>query len=141
MNTALLAIMFLNATKAFDLPPKLLDSMCYVESRHDINAIHEDDGGTDSLGVCQVKLSTAQWLGFTGDAQDLMDPETNIFYAAKYLSYQHRRYRNVERALVAYNKGNAKNLQSSEYSAKVIKQWGTATSGQIQFDRRRTAGI
>lgn len=123
MSTAVLAIMFLNASQAFNLPPKLLESLCFVESKHDITAVHQDDGGSKSLGICQVKYSTAQWLGFHGTEGELMEPGLNIYYAAKYLSHQQRRYKNIQRAIVAYNRGNAKNLASSNYSGRVIKQW------------------
>ena len=123
MNTIALAIIFLNASQTFTLPPALLDSLCFVESGHNQAAVHLDDGGSNSVGVCQVKLRTARWLGFKGTEQQLLKPKTNVYYAAKYLAYQLHRYKNVEKAIVAYNKGNATNLLSSKYSVKVINQW------------------
>lgn len=119
-----LAALFVAATIQFNLPPGLLSSLCFVESKHDVSAIHHDDGSTDSIGVCQVKLKTSQWLGFTGSEKQLLDPKTNIFYAAKYLSKNIKRYDGqIERAVVAYNRGNAKGLLRTNYSDKVINQW------------------
>lgn len=118
-----LTALFIAASTQFNLPTGLLESLCYVESKHNVTAVHEDDGGSNSIGVCQVKLVTARWLGFEGSEEDLMLPENNIFYAAAYLSYQHRRYADITRAVVAYNRGNAMGLTSSDYSNKVIKQW------------------
>lgn len=125
MTPLMLALLFAAASRNFGLPPNLLDSLCFVESSHRITAIHEDDGNSDSLGVCQIKFETAQWLGFEGTADDLMDPSVNIYYAAKFLSYQLKRYRGqTEKAVIAYNRGNAAGVTRTSYSVKVLKQWG-----------------
>lgn len=119
-----LYIIFAVASKNFSLPENLLSSLCYVESNHDISAVHHDDGNSDSLGVCQVKLSTARWMGYKGTSKQLMDPTINIYYAAKYLSYQIKRYHSTTRGIIAYNIGHAKkSLTSTQYSVKVNKQW------------------
>lgn len=121
MNEILLAI-FLSAGSTQGLPPKLLESVCYVESHYDIEAIHHDDGGSSSLGVCQIKLSTARWLGFNGKARDLMKPENNVLYAAKYLKHNLNKYKgNIAKAVISYNRGNAKDLTSTKYSRKVMR--------------------
>jgi soluble lytic murein transglycosylase-like protein len=124
MTTLTLALLFQSATQQFNLPPGLLAALCFVESKHVATAVHHDDGGSDSLGICQIKYKTAQWLGFQGTEQELMQPKINIYYAAKVLVYQADRYGgDYERAVVAYNRGNAKGLQRSEYSCKVFKAW------------------
>src|SRR3954466_10688847 len=41
-------------------------------------------GGT--IGLMQIKLATARGLGYTGDAQGLRDPATNLSYGVKYLA-------------------------------------------------------
>lgn len=120
-------ILFNAANKVFGLPTGLLESICYVESNHKVSAIHLNDGKGHSYGICQVKYSTAKWLGYKGTEQDLMKPETNIFYAGKLLKRQILRYDgNIEKAIVAYNRGNSKDLNQSRYSQKVIKQWRNA---------------
>lgn len=124
MSPAILTIMFMVTTAQFHLPQNLLASLCYVESKYDITAVHKDDGTSNSVGVCQVKLKTAKWMGFKGTEKQLMDPRTNIYYAGKYLSYQQKRYHSSTKAIIAYNIGNAKGLTSTKYSAKVIRQWG-----------------
>ena len=103
----------------------MLESVCWVESKHKITAIHKNDGDSDSLGVCQIKLKTAKWLGFKGNSEELMDPENNIKYAGKYLAKQINRYKgNTKKAVIAYNRGNAKELTVSNYQVKVFKQMG-----------------
>jgi hypothetical protein len=119
-----LSAIFITYTLQFGLPPDLLSSLCFVESRHIATTVHHDDGGTDSLGICQVKYSTAQSLGFTGDPEELLDPDTNIYYAAAYLSHQLSRYHgDTTKAVIAYNMGSTKGFTSTEYSARVLKQW------------------
>ena len=106
------------------LPPKLLESLCWVESKHNINAVHHDDGNYDSLGICQIQLPTAQQLGFKGTVAQLMKPKTNIRYASLYLRHQILRYNNnIEKALVAYNQGSAGFLPNSRYSGRVMKEY------------------
>lgn len=118
------------ANSSFELPPGLLESVCYVESGHDVGAVHLDDGNGNSVGICQIKLSTAQWMGFRGTEQQLMIPRVNIYYAAKYLKRNLVRYNgNIPKALTAYNRGSAGNLTLTNYSIKVLKQW----TGEITY--------
>lgn len=121
--TAELLMLFTLHSNTYNLPPRLLESICWVESKHNVNAVHHDDGGEDSLGVCQIKLSTAQWLGFKGTKEQLMNPDLNAKYSAKYIRYQLNRYKNVTKAIISYNHGNAKHLTRTKYSDKVIKKW------------------
>lgn len=120
---SILALIFWTQANTFALPPGLLESVCYVETKHDIAAYHPTDGGSPSIGICQVKLQTARSLGYRGTEKGLMEPTTNVFYAAKYLRYQIDRYGNVERGVVAYNRGNATRMRSSGYSTKVMTKW------------------
>jgi len=123
--------MFLIATLHFGLPPDLLQSVCFIESHHNPNAIHRDDGGSDSIGICQIKLSTAKWLGFAGKPKDLLNPEVNIYYAAKYLKHlQHRYNGSVTKMLIAYNRGSAKKLTRTSYSDNVLNVWRTSENGR-----------
>lgn len=123
MSTTL-ALLFAAATNTFDLPPGLLQAVCFVESGYNTSAIHHNDGDGDSLGICQIKAKTATWLGYKGTQEELMGAYVNIYYAAKYLKYNINRYHgDIARALVAYNKGNARGLTSSNYSNKVLLQY------------------
>lgn len=114
---------FLAVTLTFDLPPGLLDSVCFIETRHNVSALVEHDGGSPSYGVCQVKLSTARDMGFKGKPEHLMIPEINAYYAGKYLSRNLKKYRQIERAVIAYNRGHAGELNTTAYSNKVLTRW------------------
>lgn len=116
----------MSTSMQLNLPPNLLQSICYVESTHRINSVHYNDGTSNSIGICQIKLRTAQWLGFKGTERELMEPNVNIYYAGLYLRHQLTRYKVVNKAVIAYNQGHAGLLTSSKYQIKVYKQWRIA---------------
>lgn len=119
-----LALMFTTMSLTYGLPPNLLSSICYIESKHEVTAIHLNDGKSHSYGVCQIKMKTARWLGFKGTEDELMKPEVNVKYAAKYLHYQLKRHHgDIIASIISYNRGNAKNLTHTKYSDKVVKVW------------------
>lgn len=119
-----LGMLFVITSLQFNLPQGLLSSICYVESGHNVNAIHRHDGKGNSMGLCQIKLSTAKLMGFKGTEKDLLKPEINAYYAGKYLSHQIKRYSgSINKAVIAYNIGSAKQLTSTKYQARVFKQW------------------
>jgi|ERR1700677_666923 len=122
-----IAALFLTTTLQLHLPTGLLSSICYIETKHSVDKVHYNDGNTHSYGICQIKLETAQWLGFKGTAEDLMRPEANIHYAGLYLKYQIQRYKHdLRKAVIAYNKGHAGDLTFTEYQGKVFSRWRTA---------------
>lgn len=95
----------LAAALTAQVSPKLLLAICMQESNLQ-NVIVPHDGGTPTYGICQVKLGTAQMIGYTGTAQGLMDPATNAKWAANYLKYQKDRYdHDWCKAVAAYNAG------------------------------------
>lgn len=100
-----------------------MSSICFVESSHKVDAINPHDGGSTSLGVCQVKLQTAKLVGYRGSEKDLLDPALNIYYSAKYLRKQLDRYKgDIPKAISAYNAG--KYRESNQlYVKKVFNSW------------------
>ncbi len=95
----------LKAAKMAKVSGALLLAICTHESRLE-NVMVPNDGGSPTYGICQVKLGTAQMLGYKGDAQGLMDPKTNAKWAAQYLKRQKLRYDgDWYKAVAAYNAG------------------------------------
>ncbi|WP_375415093.1 transglycosylase SLT domain-containing protein [uncultured Bradyrhizobium sp.] len=43
-----------------------------------------------NIGLMQIKLGTARGLGYTGTAEGLRDPDTNLTWAVKYLAGAYR---------------------------------------------------
>ena len=116
--------LFVAASLAAGLPQGLLESVCYIESGHDAHAIHPHDGNGTSYGICQIKLATSRTLGFKGSAKELMKPEVNIEYAARYLARQIRRYKgDYARGVCAYNRGHSESHGGSSYVAKVFNRY------------------
>lgn len=119
----------LAASQTFSLPPGLLSAVCYVESHHKPRAVNRQDGGSPSLGLCQIKLDTAKLLGFQGKEKDLMNPKVNAYYAAKYLKKQLDRYDGYYyRAISAYNAGKFwmdlnGMARNNDYVEKVYLAW------------------
>jgi hypothetical protein len=120
MNT--LALLFLTVSSSNALPEGLLSAVCYVESKHKVDAVAENDGGTRSHGVCQIKLGMAKAMGFQGTGVELRKPQNNIHYAGKLLEYQIKRCKSVELGVRAYNSGSCKK-GSNDYVNKVRTAW------------------
>ena len=72
--------------QANGVPEALVHRVIVHESRYQPHLVGR--GGT--IGLMQIKLATARGLGYTGDAQGLRDPNTNLTYAVKYLAGAYR---------------------------------------------------
>lgn len=68
--------------KANDVPEALVHRIIVRESKYQPDLIGR--GGT--IGMMQIKLPTARGMGFTGTAEDLRDPQTNLRWGVKYLA-------------------------------------------------------
>ena len=68
--------------QANGVPEALVHRVIVRESRYQPHLIGR--GGT--IGLMQIKLATARGLGYTGTAEGLRDPNTNLTYAVKYLA-------------------------------------------------------
>ncbi len=72
--------------KANLVPEALVHRLIVRESKYRPDLVGR--GGT--IGLMQIKLATARGLGYTGDAQGLRDPDTNLAYGVKYLAGAYR---------------------------------------------------
>jgi soluble lytic murein transglycosylase-like protein len=68
--------------KANNVPEALVHRVIVRESKYHPDLVGR--GGT--IGLMQIKLATARGVGYTGDAQGLRDPGTNLTYGVKYLA-------------------------------------------------------
>jgi soluble lytic murein transglycosylase-like protein len=71
---------------ANNVPEALVHRVILRESRYQPNLV----GRCGCIGLMQIKLATARSLGYTGDAQGLRDPNTNLTYGVKYLAGAYR---------------------------------------------------
>jgi soluble lytic murein transglycosylase-like protein len=88
--------------QANGVPVALVHRVIMRESRYNAGLVGH--GGT--IGLMQIKLATARGLGYTGPAEGLRDPDTNLAYAVKYLAgAYHAAGGNHDRAVRYYAAG------------------------------------
>jgi soluble lytic murein transglycosylase-like protein len=80
------------------VPEALVHRVIVRESRYQPGLV----GRGGAIGLMQIKLSTARSLGYTGTAEGLRDPETNLTYAVKYLAGAYRAANGDHNRAVAY---------------------------------------
>ena len=68
--------------QAYGVPEILVHRVIVRESKYHPALVGR--GGT--IGLMQIKLATARSLGYTGSAEGLRDPDTNLSYGVKYLA-------------------------------------------------------
>jgi soluble lytic murein transglycosylase-like protein len=68
--------------KANLVPEDLVHRIIVRESKYQASLL----GSGGAIGLMQIKLATARGLGYTGDAEGLRDPGTNLKYGIKYLA-------------------------------------------------------
>jgi hypothetical protein len=67
------------------VPEQLIRRVIRIESRGNAGAVH-----AGNYGLMQIRLGTARGVGYSGDAKGLLDPDTNLTYAVKYLAGAYR---------------------------------------------------
>jgi len=81
-----------------------------------------------NYGLMQIRLGTARAMGFSGSAAELLDPQTNMTYAVRYLAGAYRAANgNESRAVALYARGyyyQAKAQGFSPYAQEVAAGFG-----------------
>ncbi|MBI3699269.1 MAG: transglycosylase SLT domain-containing protein [Afipia sp.] len=75
------ASMVASHAAANGVPVELVHRVIMRESRYQPRAVSKGN-----YGMMQIRLGTARGLGYTGTAEGLLDPNTNLTYAVKYLA-------------------------------------------------------
>jgi soluble lytic murein transglycosylase-like protein len=68
------------------VPEELVHRVIVRESKYEPSLV----GRGGAIGLMQIKLGTARGLGYTGTAEGLRDPETNLKYGIRYLAGAYR---------------------------------------------------
>ncbi len=101
---------------ASGVPQSLIDRVIARESGGNPRAVSHGN-----YGLMQIRLSTARAMGYTGSAAGLLDPQTNMTYAVRYLAGAYRAAGgNEARAIALYSRGyyyEAKRRGFSPYAA------------------------
>ena len=118
----------------YGLPQELVHRVVKRESRYNPLAVNNGN-----YGIMQIRLGTARAMGYSGDAEGLLDPDTNMTYAVKYLAGAYRAAGcDPDRAMRLYSTGyyaEAKRLGFSPYTLASTKQ----ENGQSSLSADRTS--
>ena len=120
--------------RANNVPEALVHRVIVRESKYHPSLIGR--GGT--IGLMQIKLGTARGLGYTGTAEGLRDPETNLTYAVKYLAGAFRAANGDHNRAVSYYAGGyyyAAKRQRHQPQLFVIPRLDELTSANAQVPR------
>jgi soluble lytic murein transglycosylase-like protein len=79
------AAMVSRHAQANGLPESLVHRVIVRESRYNPRAVSRGN-----YGLMQIRLQTARAMGYGGAASGLLDPETNLTYAVRYLAGAYR---------------------------------------------------
>jgi soluble lytic murein transglycosylase-like protein len=87
--------------RANGVPPSLVHRVILRESGYNARAVN-----SGNYGLMQIRLGTARALGYSGPAEGLLDPETNMAYAVRYLAGAYRAaHGDEDRAMAFYSSG------------------------------------
>jgi hypothetical protein len=83
------------------VPEELVRRVIRIESRGNAKIVHRGN-----YGLMQIRLGTARGVGYSGDTDGLLDPDTNLTYAVKYLAGAYRAAGcDADRAVSYYQRG------------------------------------
>jgi len=83
------------------VPTSLIHRVIMRESRYNPRAV-----SAGNYGLMQIRLGTARAMGYSGSAAGLLDAETNMTYAVRYLAGAYRAAGgNESRAIALYARG------------------------------------
>lgn len=83
------------------VPEELVHRVIRRESKYNAGLVGR--GGT--IGLMQIKLATARGLGYSGTAEGLRDPATNLTYGIRYLAGAYRTADGNHNRAVSYYAG------------------------------------
>jgi hypothetical protein len=83
------------------VPEHLVRRVIRIESRGNAASVYRGN-----YGLMQIRLGTARGVGYSGEAKGLLDPDTNLTYAVKYLAGAYRAAGcDADRAVRYYQRG------------------------------------
>jgi soluble lytic murein transglycosylase-like protein len=84
------------------VPEALVHRVVVRESRYHPRVV----GAGGAMGLMQIKYSTARAMGYRGSPAGLLDPDTNLTYAVRYLAGAYRvAHGSYNRAVMNYARG------------------------------------
>jgi soluble lytic murein transglycosylase-like protein len=122
-----IAAMAARHAQANGVPESLVHRVIMRESRYNPRAVSRGN-----YGLMQIRLPTARAMGYGGSASGLLDPETNLTYAVRYLAGAYRAAGGNANRSVAYYAGgyaHARQRDLTPYAmvqpASAVTPWST----------------
>ncbi len=104
------------------VPVALVHRVIIRESRYNPGVI----GKGGAMGLMQIKTATARGVGYDGSASGLLDPETNLTFAVRYLAGAYRLAGgNHDRAVSYYARGYYYDAKSKGETIQALAVPGT----------------
>ena len=126
VSRAKLDAMIASHAQANGVPVALVHRVVVRESRYRPHVI----GKGGAMGLMQIKVATARGLGYTGTARGLLDPETNLTYAVRYLAGAYLvAGGNFNRAVMHYARGYYYAAKRKGMLEEVSAQTGASRHG------------
>ncbi len=119
-----------HAASEYNVPQDWIAVIISQESSWNVKAYAP---GEDSYGLMQVRCITARGLGFSGDCQELFDPDLNIHLGTRLLGQLRQHYGdNLARVYSAYNSGDPDayktNPQVAAHVASMLEKYMELTA-------------
>jgi soluble lytic murein transglycosylase-like protein len=104
------------------VPVALVHRVVIRESRYNARLV----GKGGAMGLMQIKTATARGVGYTGSAAGLLDPQTNLTYAVRYLAGAYRLAGgNADRAVSYYARGYYYAAKGKGQTVQTLARSGT----------------
>ena len=117
------------------VPTSLVHRVIMRESKYSPRVVSKGN-----YGIMQIKLGTARSMGYTGSAAGLLDPDTNMTYAVKYLAGAYRVAGGSESGAVAnYARGYRATGVTSRSAARSYRVTSDVAA-EPAYTRTRVAG-
>jgi soluble lytic murein transglycosylase-like protein len=117
------------------VPVSLVRRVIMRESRYNPRAV-----SAGNYGLMQIRLGTARAMGYSGSAEGLLDPETNMTYAVRYLAGAYRAAGGDEsRAVALYASGYGKRApyRSARFASSAWSLFGGPPAAPRAVRHRR----
>jgi len=126
-NQAQFAALVSSHARANGVPESLVHRVIMRESRYNPRAVSRGN-----YGIMQIRIGTARAMGYTGSAAGLLDANTNMTYAVRYLAGAYRAAGGNHNRAVAYYAGGyyyaAKRQGYSPYAMATQARAATPTA-------------
>ncbi len=97
---------------AHGVPAELIRRVIQIETRGNPSLVNKGN-----YGLMQIRLGTARAMGYSGDAGGLLDADTNMTYAVRYLAGAYRAAGgNSEQAIRNYQRGYYEQAKAQGFS-------------------------